>query len=400
MTAATDPQLEALWGRHSADWREPAQITSLWRDAADINRGLLRARTRGAWWSTLAEMGGTLLVTREYEHLVMALRATDAGPEVTYLPIPHPSGLVVDAERRRVHLASTRNPNQILELRPINGTLPRSDLDDKGLARDGLEGRPLIPVQSRFLPGCLYLHDLALIDGDLHANAVGQNAIVRLTDGGSEPVWWPRSIDTASGPIFDRNHLQLNSIAAGNSLATSYFSASAETPSARRPGHRNFAVNRRGVVFSGATREPILRGLTRPHSARLHDDRLWVDNSGYGELVVAEPDDSRHQTVARLPGWTRGLCFRGRLAIVGTSRVIPRFSHYAPGLEVATSECGLHAMDLDSGNILGSLIWPQGNQIFAVDWAPAELTTGLPFDTRRRPSRRHKMLFYAFDIAP
>ena len=38
-------------------------------------------------------------------------------------------------------------------------------------------------------------------------------------------------------------------------MAVSYFSASTDTVSARRPGHRNFAVNRRGVIFSGATRE-------------------------------------------------------------------------------------------------------------------------------------------------
>ena len=42
-------------------------------------------------------------------------------------------------------------------------------------------------------------------------------------------------IDTAGGPVFDRNHLQLNSIAPGSGLSDSYFSASAATLSARRP---------------------------------------------------------------------------------------------------------------------------------------------------------------------
>jgi 16S rRNA (guanine1207-N2)-methyltransferase len=32
----------------------------------------------------------------------------------------------------------------------------------------------------------------------------------------------------------------------------------------RKPGHRNFPADRRGVVFSGRTREPIVRGLVAP----------------------------------------------------------------------------------------------------------------------------------------
>ena len=185
------------------------------------------------------------------------------------MALPHPSGLAVAAER--VTVASTRNPNQLVELAPA-----------------AVEGRPLVPVRTEFHPGSLYLHDLAYVGGVLHGNAVGQNAVVRLDGGRAERVWWPKAIETEAGPDFSRNYLQLNSIAAGPSLEASFFSASAERMSSRRPGHRNFPVDGRGVVFSGATREPVVRGLTRPHSARLHEGRLWVESSGYGELGVVE----------------------------------------------------------------------------------------------------------------
>ncbi len=89
------------------------------------------------------------------------------------------------------------------------------------------------------------------------------------------------------------------------------------------------------MIFSGATREPIARGLTRPHSARLYEHRIWVDNSGYGH--VGYVDAGEFHSVAALPGWTRGLCFRNGIAFVGTSRILPRFSKYAPGLEVDSS---------------------------------------------------------------
>jgi uncharacterized protein (TIGR03032 family) len=242
------------------------------------------------------------------------------------------------------------------------------------------------------------MHDLALIDGALYANAVGQNAVVLLHENGRyERVWWPRCVETSEGPIFGRNHLQLNSIAAGADLGESYFSASADRVSARLPGHRNFPVDGRGVLFSGATREPIVRGLTRPHSARLFDGRIWVDNSGYGEFGCV--DDGRFRAVARLPGWTRGLCFHGRLAFVGTSRVIPRFRQYAPGLDADVSRCSVHAVDIESGQVVGSLTWPVGNQIFAVDWLPAVSSAGFPFLAGpRRATARERYLFYTFTV--
>lgn len=375
------------WLLHDAAWRHPAQIVTQWQGANRVESRLLRYRTSGSWWETLAASGITLLVTREYEHLVMGLRATPAGPEVTYLPLPHPSGLVVDRPRRRVWVASTRNPNQLFALQPVIGLHARSDSPAE------LSGHPLVPVASLLYPGCLYIHDLALIGGVLHANAVGQNAVVRLPEDGSHPiVWWPRAIERNGRPMLDRNHIQLNSIAAGPTIAKSYFSASTDAISERRPGHKNFPVDGRGVIFSGRSREAIVRGLTRPHSARLHRNRLWVDNSGYGEVGIVE--EGRFRAIARLPGWTRGLCFHRDIAFVATSRVIPAFRCYAPGLKMHRSLCGVHAISAKTGRILGSLIFPQGNQIFAVDWMLE--CSGFPFSAGPRHPLETRGLFYSF----
>jgi uncharacterized protein (TIGR03032 family) len=386
--------LDLMWARHSAEWRDPAQITSQWADAHNTDPILLKYQVRGAFWATLAAHDLTLLVTREYEHLVMALRSDERGPQITFMRLPHPSGLTVDRRRGIVHLASTRNPNQVYDLAPVTGVTPR--LDSESVA---VTDRPLTPIRSRFLPGSLYMHDLAMIGQELYANSVGQNAIVRLYDEGRhERVWWPRSIEMDGQPVFGQNHIQLNSIAAGATLETSYFSASADRLSARRPGHKNFPVDRRGVIFSGATREVMARGLTRPHSARLYDGRVWVDNSGYGELGYAE--NGKFRPVIKLPGWTRGLCFHDNVAFVGTSRVIPRFRQYAPGLDVDSSQCGVHAIDLVSGKVLGSLLWPTGNQIFAIEWLPAAFSGGFvfPMAPGRAAHDRAKRLFYAFKV--
>jgi uncharacterized protein (TIGR03032 family) len=196
--------------------------------------------------------------------------------------------------------------------------------------------------------------------------------------------------------VLSPNHIQLNSIAAGRTLSESFFSASSTTVGRLRPGHLNYPVDGRGVIFSGRTREPVCTGLTRPHSARLSAGRLWVANSGYGELgFVAQ---GALEVVARLPGWTRGLCLVGDIAFVATSRVIPRYAGYAPGLDVRRSRCALHAVSVSSGRVLGALEWPHGSQVFAVEWLEGGKSSGLPFRVGPRRPRAEIELFQTFQV--
>ena len=382
MTGLED--LNAMWARHSAEWRDSSQVCSQWREAERVDPQLLEYTASRNWWGIVRELGITLLVTREYEHLVMGLNAS----RVSYYPVPHPSGLAVDREKGRVLLASTRNPNQVYTLKPITATLDRSDM--AGL---GAEGGPLAPVASTFYPGSLYLHDLAVIGGKVFGNAVGHNAVARLdAEGAFDLVWWPRAVEREGRPVTDRNYIQLNSIAAGKNLAGSYFSASSAKIGRLRPGHLNYPVDGQGVIFSGKSREPVCTGLTRPHSARLRNGKVWVANSGYGELGFVE--SGRLEVVARLPGWTRGLSIVGDVAFVATSRVIPRFARYAPGLDVEKSRCGVHAVCRKTGRILGSLEWPGGNQVFAIDWIDSKVSKGFPFEAGARKKARLPALFY------
>jgi uncharacterized protein (TIGR03032 family) len=371
------------WAADDAAWRDPEEVIAGRRLSDPVERTLLESSVSGDWWGLLDRLEACLVVSREYEHLLLALAVGSEGPRESFMSIPHPSGMAL--AEGRLHVASTRNPNQLYELAPAG-----SGESSNG---HGPQPRPLVPLSTSFFPGRLYLHDLALVGGVLHGNAVGLNAVVRLGGPGAfEPVWWPRSIECEGHPDTSRNYLQLNSIAAGDDLASSFFSASAERPSARRPGHRNFLVDRRGVIFSGATREPVVRGLTRPHSARLHGGQLWVDDSGYGRLAVV--CDGEPETVAELPGWTRGLAFADGIAFVGSSRVIPRYAHYAPGLDVERSVCGVHALDTRSGEVLGSIHWPTGNQVFDIALLPRALTLGFPALAGRRQARTALSSFF------
>lgn len=378
----------ALWAHHHTEFRDPMQVVAQWQPASVLDHRLLEHRVRGRFWEALEQGGSTLVVTREYEHLVVALAVVSGRPRLSYLRLPHPSGLAVDTAHGVLHVASTRNPNVVFDFAPATAALTRN-----GEAAPKGPPAPLVPAGARYLPGCLYLHDLAMVGSRLLANAVALNAVVELPPrGGFRPVWWPRSIDAPGGPRTERNYLQLNSIASGGSLRRSFFSASAAAPSARRPGQLHFPVDKRGVIFSGRTRDVVATGLTRPHSARLFDGELWVDNSGYGEVgrIVA----GRFEPVLRLPGWTRGLASAGGIAFVGTSRVIPRFRHYAPGLDAERSETAVHAVDLAHGRVLGSLTWARGNQIFAIEPLGGLSSCGFPYAPGERLERwRHHVYF-------
>ncbi len=74
MSNHSPAKLARLGDHHNAKWRNPAQVVALWEQADKINPDLLSHKVRGDWWDVLARLDMTLLVTREYEHLVLALR--------------------------------------------------------------------------------------------------------------------------------------------------------------------------------------------------------------------------------------------------------------------------------------------------------------------------------------
>ncbi len=58
MSDPTSEQLDALWARHHAEWRDPAQVASQWEEAGALDRTLLRQRGARPWWELLDRLGG------------------------------------------------------------------------------------------------------------------------------------------------------------------------------------------------------------------------------------------------------------------------------------------------------------------------------------------------------
>jgi uncharacterized protein (TIGR03032 family) len=337
---------------------------------------LLRFETSGPWCELLAELDVSLAVSREYEHLLLLLGTDGGRPWQSAMDLPHPSGLFYDERRDELIVSSTRTPNQLFFLKGLGD----ADYDREIVPADfpRPDGRLYIPYRSVLLPGTLYIHDLVLMGDDIFVTATGHNFLARVLPlGGWQRVWWPACVDALGRASFDQNYLQLNSIACAGSPERSYYTAFSDQPSGPKPWKEGYGPRGKGVVFAGSSRQTICRGLTCPHSAKLRDGRLWLCNSGYGEVGILEMTDetsaggNRYHAVATVPGFTRGLAFAGHYGFVGLSKVIDFYEPYAPGLDPKASKCGIVAFDTRS-------LWPAGYQIYDVQVMPGVRRPLLP----------------------
>ncbi len=316
--------------------RDPAKVIGGDYAANGIIPQSLEYVTEGNFLAVLERLKLTLLATREYEHLVLGLNVKKGKLRQSFLHLPHPNGIAVNHKTNKVYIASTRSPNKIIELCAANKLMERDGYSQKKTGENYLT-----PSRVKYYAGAYYFHDLAFIGEKLYANSVGKNGIIEIDFNSA------KSEDTVWSPLPPKmqnaNYLQLNSIAAGKTIKDSFFSASAEKPGDYRPGDVRFPVDKKGVIFSGRTKKVMARNLTRPHSAKLHQGKLWVNNSGYGQLGYIEKGDFK--VFMDFPGWTRGLCFCGDIAFVGISKIIPKFKMYAPGLNTTGQKCGIYAVD-------------------------------------------------------
>jgi uncharacterized protein (TIGR03032 family) len=128
-----------------------------------------------------------------------------------------------------------------------------------------------------------------------------------------------------------------------------------------------------GVLIDLDTNDIVLRGLSMPHSPRWYEGKLWFLESGQGSLAKVDLQARRSETIAQLPGFTRGLDFYGPLAFIGLSQV--RDSAVFSGIPLVDRlqerTCGVWVVNIETGETLGFLRFEDGVQeIFAVQVLP------------------------------
>jgi uncharacterized protein (TIGR03032 family) len=204
--------------------------------------------------------------------------------------------------------------------------------------------------RNKHFTGDIRIHEVPFAQGELWMVATNFSCLATLdAEHSFIPRWKPPFISQLTSE--DRCHL--------NGLCViddepRYVTALAETDA---PGGWRENKANGGILMGVDTGEIVLRGLSTPHSPRWFEDRLWVLESGKGTISVADLDAGTVETVAELPGFTRGLLFAGGLAFVGLSQVreTATFGGLPPMERLDERLCGVWAINPRSGQIAGFL---------------------------------------------
>lgn len=208
--------------------------------------------------------------------------------------------------------------------------------------------RLYVPRQS-WITGDINAHDLSIDrDGRLLFVNTDFSCLATLDpDHSFAPIWQPPFISKLVAE--DRCHL--NGLALQDGVPTWMTACSSTDAAAGWRQHRHDG----GVVLHIPSNQIVARGLSMPHSPRWHQGKLWLLNSGSGELGYL--DGERFVPVSYAPGFVRGLAFQGNYAIVGLSQLrSTSFSGLALEQRLAadgqSAQCGLVIIDLTSGQIV------------------------------------------------
>ena len=175
------------------------------------------------------------------------------------------------------------------------------------------------------------------------------------------PRWHPKFISSLASE--DRCHLNGLAMVDGR---PKYVSAMAETDVANGWRERKAET---GCLMDVESGETVARGFAMPHSPRVHLGNLFVLDSGRGALVRVDPANGNRDTVARFPGYARGLALHEHLAFVGLSKI--RETSTFGGVPIAENrerlKCGVGIVDLTRGELVGQFEFVAGvDEIFDV----------------------------------
>jgi uncharacterized protein (TIGR03032 family) len=303
----------------------------------------------------LQQHGISLFVTTYQAGKLVVLRADGNRLNTHFRDFQKPMGLAIDRfhNGNRVAIGTA---TQIWEFH----NLPA--ICDK-LEPKGMHDRVYMPRASH-VTGDVLIHEMAWSERELwFVNTRFSCLCTRESEYSFAPRWQPSFI-TGLAPE-DRCHLNGLAMDRNRPALVSALGV-ADTPGGWREHKRSG-----GVIIDLASGEVVVRGLSMPHSPRLYDGRLWLLESGTGSIGHVDTARGKYQSIATLPGFTRGLDFFGPFAFIGLSQV--RESAVFSGIAIAERPvveraCGVWVVDLRTGQTVAFVKFEDAVQeIFAVE---------------------------------
>ncbi len=219
--------------------------------------------------------------------------------------------------------------------------------------------------------GDLNLHDLGFGKEGLWAVNTRFGCLVQLSDTYSFIPRLASAVFIAFGAPEDRCHLNGLAMVDGEPR---YVTALGKTDTPR-----GWVATKAtgGIVMDVRSNQIIREDLCMPHSPRWREGKLWVLNSGLGELWTIDPVNGGYEVIAQLPGYLRGLDFIGPYALIGMSKV--RSRHVFAGLPVQQRcpqlTCGVAVVDTRNGTCVGMLEFTDAaEELYDVIYLPGVFT--------------------------
>lgn len=219
--------------------------------------------------------------------------------------------------------------------------------------------------------GVLMGHDLAWGDSKLWLVNTLFNCLATIeTPWSFVPQWRPPFIrSTRQGDCCHLNGMAIEVASAKPVWATSLSDTDIEN------GWRDKKVTG-GCLLHVHSGETLAQGLCMPHSPRLYNSELYLLESGKGSLCRVDRQSGYIQTLACLPGFTRGLDFVNGYAFVGLSQI--REASVFGGLPIQENNtdliCGLGIIRLQDAALVSQIVFHSGiEEIFAVCVLPGYL---------------------------
>jgi len=318
-------------------------------ESAETSGNQLGSVHTASFPALLQQLGIALAVTTYQAGKLVLLRSAFGHLNTHFCGFPKPMGLALRGPRLAV---GTRN--SVVEFHENEAAA--------GFAGTGRGCDRCYVQRLSHVTGNIQIHEMEWVGEELwFVNTLFSCLSVRSSVHSFEPRWQPSFI-SALAPE-DRCHLNGLGLRDGEIRYVTALGC-ADTAGGWRPGKKDG-----GVLLEVSSGEAVATGLSMPHSPRWYRDRLWLLESGSGTLGVVDIVSGHYEAVTGLPGFTRGLDFFGGVAFVGLSQV--RESALFSGIPITEPGreriCGVAAVDLETGGLLGWVKFDDGVQeIFAV----------------------------------